>query len=339
MRALPATVLFLALLLASPLAGAEKRTLLVAGIFADTSVVGPFAVFTTGDKDSSEYTARVIGWTIDGEWVKHRSPRHALVLSADLTPVNAHSSDRIYVDGERVHELEYEASSYRIRGGWRFTPNENAITDLQLVGLIENVEDTLDPGLRQFWDEPYAGVELAQTFRRVDSSRPLDAVISRFDGWSVTARVEAFSGQETWSRASLSQRAGVQLGKIHLRQSLLAVTGKSLNIVSRHIIGGSWDALGEQALYGSRYAEYRIARGVVASAGADYALPRDWRVGLRASYMDSDVADVHGFAINASKIWKVFGFNMGVGIPQDRGGESDPVVYLSVIAPLYANPR
>lgn len=339
MRAVHATVLVVALVLLAPITGAEERSLLISGIFADPSVVGPFVRYTTGDPAGTEYSATLLGWTLEGQWIKHRSPRQAFVLSADVTPVNAHSSDRIYVGGERVHELEYEASSYRIRGGLRLTPNERSTTDLLVVGLVERVDDLEDSAVTQFWDEPFVGVDLAHTYQVTSSNNPLDALVARFDGFSVTARVEAFSGRETWARVSLGQRSGAQFGKFHLRQSLLVLSGKSLNVVSRAVIGGSWDVLGEAALYGSRYAEFRVARGVLANAGADYELPRGWRVGVRGSYMNSDVDDVYGAAINASKIRKTFGFNMGVGFPLNRSGDSDPVVYLAVIAPLYANPR
>src|SRR4029078_1370519 len=98
MRALPAASFSLALLLLASSVHAEKRTLLVSGIFADSSVVGPVARFITGDPASSEYTATLLGYTLEGEWVKHRSPRSAFVLAADITPINAHTSNRIYVD-------------------------------------------------------------------------------------------------------------------------------------------------------------------------------------------------------------------------------------------------
>ncbi|HUP62488.1 MAG TPA: hypothetical protein VNA69_18940 [Thermoanaerobaculia bacterium] len=167
----------------------------------------------------------------------------------------------------------------------------------------------------------------------IAADRPL---VSSFDGLAVSARVEFFTGSEAWSRATVSQRAGRQLGKVHVRESLLVVTGKSLNVVNRFLAGGSWDALGESALYGYRYGEFRIARGVIANAGADYGLPRNWQVGVRGSYLRSDVADVFGVALNVSKTRATFGFNMGVGMPQSRNGESEPVFYLAVIAPLYA---
>lgn len=319
---------------ASPLSADDlPRTLLVSGIFADSSVVGPFARLSSGDPASSEYAITLLGWTVDGRWVKHLSQRHAFVASADVTPVNAHFSDRIYVDGERVDALEYEASSYRLRAGLRWTPSDRSTTDVLLVGLVEQVDDLENAAVTSFWEDPFVGVDVTHTYSVLSADRPL---VSSFDGWAVSARVEAFSGSETWGRATISQRAGKQVGKVHLRQSLSLMNGKSLNVVSRFLIGGSWDALGESALYGYRFGQYRVARGGIANVGADYALPRNWQIGVRGSYLRSDVADVYGVALNVSKNRRTLGFNMGVGLPQSSSGSSDPVFYLAVIAPLYA---
>ena len=334
MRKAHVRVLLLAVLFpAAARLAAEEKSLLVSGVFADSSIVGPVVRFTTGDATASEYSLTLLGGTLDGQWVKHRSPRRAWLLSADVTPFNAHLSNRIYVEGERAHELEYEAASHRIRAGRRFTPNDSSTTDIQLVGLRERITEVEDAKVRDFWEGPFLGVELSHTYKRVSSENLL---IASLNGFAVNARVEAFGGPETWGRVTLSERGGVQAGKVHLRQSVLIAAGKGFNVVNRTLLGGSWDVLGETAVYGHRYGEYRVARAILGSAGADYMLPRNWRAGIRGSYLKSDVDDVYGGALNVSKIWKTFGFNFGVGFPQPRNGDSKVNAYLSVIAPLYA---
>lgn len=328
----PVRLLLVVLFLASSIS-AEERSLLVSGIFADSSIVGPVLRYTTGDSATTEYAISLLGWTIDAEMVKHRSPRQAFLLSADITPVNAHSSDRIYFNGERAHELEYEASSYRVRTGLRLTPTEHSTTDLRVAALVERVSDLADASVVDFWEDPFVGIDVVHTWKVMRSESPF---ISSFDGVAISARAEVYTGQETWSRLSVSQRAGRRFGNVHLRESVHAMTGKSLNVVNRFIVGGSWDVLGENAIYGSRFGEFRIARGVIASAGADYALPRNWTAGVRASYLRSDVVHTHGFALNATKMRPTYGFNLGVAFPKEQGGDSEPIVYLSVIAPLYA---
>ncbi|PYQ26532.1 MAG: hypothetical protein DMF56_24235 [Acidobacteria bacterium] len=315
-------------LLAAFRLGAEDRTLLVSGVFADSSIVGPVVRFTTG-----ESSLTLLGGTLEGSWVKRQSARRGWLFSADVTPFNAQLSNRIYVEGERAHELEYEAASHRIRAGFRLTPNDRITTDIQLVGLLERITDIDDARVRSFWEGPFVGLDVSHAYQHLSTESPL---IGSFNGFTAGARFEVFAGPETWSRVSIHQRSGIQLGKIHLRQSLLAMSGKNLNVVNRTLIGGSWDVLGETAMYGQRFGEYRVARGALANVGADYVLPRNWRVGVRGSYLRSDVADLYGTAINVSKIWKTFGFNAGVGKPQARNGKSDAVFYVAVIAPLYA---
>jgi len=312
---------------------AEDRTLLVSGVFADSSIIGPVLRFSSGDADTSEYSLTLLGGTLDAQWVKHHSRRQAWLFSADATPFNAHLSNRIYVEGQRAHDLEYEAACYRLRAGVRFAPNQYSTTDIQLVGLLEQVADMNDARVRNFWEGPFLGVDAVYSYKRVTSESPL---VASLVGVVATAKVEAYAGPETWSRASVSIRSGFQKGRAHFRQSVMLTGGSGFNVVNRLLVGGSWDVLGETALYGHRYGEYRVARGVIANLGADYPLPKNWRVGVRGSYLRSDIADVHGTAFNASKTWKTIGLNFGIGIPQSRNGESEPVFYMAAIAPLYA---
>jgi hypothetical protein len=305
----------------------------VSGVFADSSIAGPLVRYSTGDANADHVSVMLLGGTLDAQWVKRRGERDGWLVSADVTPVNAHLSDHIYVEGKRAHEHEYEAASYRLRTGLRFAPNDSSTTDIQLVGLVERVTDMNDARVRNFWEGPFLGIDLAHNYRKISSETPL---IGAMVGFVATAKIEAYAGSEAWSRASVSVRGGQQMGKVHLRQSLLVLGGREFNIVNRVLVGGSWDVLGEHAVYGHRYGEFRVARAVLANAGVDYSLPRNWRIGARGSYLRSDVADVYGTALNASKVWKTFGFNFGVGVPQERSGESDAVFYVAVIAPLYA---
>ena len=326
--------LLLVLLPAFPLFAIEGK-LLVSGIFADSSIAGPALRFTSDDGKGNKYAFGLTGRVIDGEWVRKQSGRRSLVLGAELTPFNAHNSDRQFVNGERVHELEYDSSAYRVRGGFRFTHDARSTTDVFLVGLMENADEAPDPAVRAFWDKPFYGIDASHTFIITESERPL---VSSWDGFAITGRAEVFTGEETWSRWSFSERGAKQFGKIHLRQSVTSMTGKSLDVVSRFQVGGSWDVLGDTAMYGFKYGEYRVKRAILANAGADYVLPRDWRVGVRATYLNSDVDNTYGASLNVTKIWKTFGFNFGAGKAQDRGGDTEPVLYFGLIAPLYYKP-
>jgi hypothetical protein len=309
---------------------AEERALLVSGVFADSSIAGPVLRYTTGDAATNEYAIGIIGGTLDALWVKHRTPRHALVFAGEVTPFNAHFSNRIYLDGERMRELEYEAAAYRIEAGLRFTTTARSTTDVRLVGLVENISEPPDAALGKYWAEPFAGVSLSHTYKNLTKENP---VVFTDEGFAIGANAESFAGGTNWSRFSMSERAAKRIGNIHVRQSLFAFSGSSLNIVNRFVLGGSWDALAERALYGFKYGEFRAARGVIANGGVDAILPRNWRAGVRASYLRSDVADTGGVAVNVTKTWSTFGLTAGVGRPSNR---NDVVAYIAFIAPLYA---
>jgi hypothetical protein len=306
---------------------AEDR-LLVSSAFGDSSIVAPVVRYEVEQDDGTSWAAGLSGWTIDGEWSRPLSATRALRFTADATPLNAHNSDRIYVNGDRAPELEYDNASYRARGGLRFTPSSRHTTDVFLVALQESVEGVSD-ALEQRWSDPYAGLELAHTYSVRNASSPL---IASFDGIDVTARLEAFSGEENFSRVSLIERAGRSYGRIHLRQSLALLHGSSLDVVNRFVVGGSWDSLGGTAVYGLRYGELRLRRALIASGGADVRVAGNWRVGVRGSYVDGDEGrSTYGHALNVTTTWRTVGANFGVGFPE----EGDTIVYAALIVPLY----
>lgn len=313
--------------MSAAVASAEEKKLLVSSAFADPSLVAPVVRLDVDRGDGTSYAVGLSGWTIDGEWTRRLTESRALRLTLDATPLNAHNSNLMYVNGTRAEELEYENASYRARGGMRFAHGARGTTDVLLVALYENVSN-VPSAVADRWDSPYAGVEVAHTYSVMNAREPL---VGAFDGIEVTARGEVFSGNENWSRVMLVEQAGRNIGRFHLRQSLSIMTGSSLDVVNRFVVGGSWDALGGTAVYGTRYGELRLGRAVIASGGADVRLPRQWRVGIRGSYVGGDDDSTYGHAVNASKIWKTIGANFGVGVSEN----SDATFYAALIVPLY----
>lgn len=126
-------------LLFAAAASAEEKKLLVSSAFADPSLVAPVVRLDVDRGDGTAYAVGLSGWTIDGEWTRRVSESRALRLTADATPLNAHNSNLMYVNGARAEELDYENASYRVRGGMRFTRGSRATTDVLLVALYEDV--------------------------------------------------------------------------------------------------------------------------------------------------------------------------------------------------------
>ncbi len=328
MRRMRRTFVFVALLSSATVAAAavEEQKLLVSSAFADPSLVAPVVRLEVERPNGSSYAVGLSGWTVDGEWMRRMSGTRALRFAADATPLNAHNSNLIYADGERAPELEYENASYRARGGLRFTPTARTTTDVMAVALYEAV-DGLAPQVEERWSSPYAGVDVTHTYSAVTSREPL---IGAFNGLEVAARAELLAGEESWSRVSLVVRGGRDFGRLHFRQSIALLHGNGLDVVNRFLIGGSWDALGGTAIYGSRYGEFRVNRAMILNAGSDFRLPRNWRVGLRSSYARGDET-TGGLALNATKVWKTIGANFGVGTSE----QSEVTFYGALIVPLY----
>ena len=312
-------------------AGDEPASIVVSSVYADSAVIAPVAWYRQDDGQGTAYQVGVSGWTVQGEWSRRRSERHSLLFSADVTPMNAHNSNRTFEDGERTEQLDYEHASYRMRGGVRLHANQSSNIDILLVGLYESV-DGLPADVMQRWESPYAGLEVAYTYREVREEQPL---IASIDGVEVTTRGEGFVGEDNWSRITVSQQWGNTIGRFHLRQGASAVFSTGDDFVNASLIGGSWDALGGRAAYGLRHGEIRTGHAFVGSVGADVRVTRHWFVGARTSAIIAEDL-IHGFAFNVSGTWRTFGFNGGVALAESWGHRTTvPQVYAAVVVPLY----
>ncbi len=54
--------------------GAQDRALLVSGVFADSSIVGPAVRFSTGDSKGSEWLLTLMGSSFDAQYVTASLP-------------------------------------------------------------------------------------------------------------------------------------------------------------------------------------------------------------------------------------------------------------------------
>lgn len=309
----------------------EPASLLVSSIFADSSVVAPVVWYRNTGPDGSGYRVGLSGWTIEGQWTDRRSTAHSLLLAAELTPMNAHNSNRVYENGERTEELDYDNASYRVGGGVRFHPGQNTQIDVLLVGLYESV-DGLSEKIMRRWEKPYAGLDFHYTFREVSDARPL---IAQIDGIELSVHGEGFLGEDNWSRIAVSQQWGTTVGRLHLRQGSAAVLGTTDDFVNQSLVGGSWDALGGNAVYGLRQGELRTGEALMGNFGADLRVAGNWYVGARTSLLVSEDL-IQGYALNVSGTWRTFGFSGGVALAESTGDRTTtPQVYAALIVPLH----
>jgi hypothetical protein len=313
-----------------------ENELLISSLFADSSIVAPVVDWRRQGVNGSSVRYGLSGWTVGGEVATKMAGARSFLVSADATPIHAHNSDRIFVDGRREHSLEYRNGSYRVRSGLRFT-RASQVTDVQAAVLYETVADGTTAGgtssLQERWRRPYVGLDVTHAYT---NKRGGDPLISSMDGIEVTARGEFFAGSRSWGRVSVTENGGRDLSRWHFTHAASVMSGSSLDVVNRQLLGGSWDALGGTALYGFRYGEFRVRRAVTGSGGVDYKLPGNLRAGVRLSCTDNDVARTCGGALNVTMTWRTFGFNGGIGMPAHRSGAEAPrVAYLGAVIPLW----
>jgi hypothetical protein len=315
------------LLLAFPLA-AQTDTV-VAGVLGDSSVVAPVVSWNRIAADGGTLSVNLSGWTVSAEGTRRRTARGRGVMSLSITPLNAHSSDRIYVSGARARELEFDAASVEGTFGRIDTIGEHWFSDVRLVALYERV-DGVDAATRSFWSSPYAGIRTRQAWRHITAEDPLRLT---FEGSEVSAGAEVFAGSHTWSRVRLDQRLSRRWGRVTAGESATAFHGSSLNAVNAFLAGGSWPAGDLRPLYGYRYAELRLDRGFGFNADVGYAVTRSLALGVHASALRSRHVTASGVGVDVTASWRGIGVRIGVAQPRQSGRvEDDLVVYASVLA-------
>lgn len=314
-----------AILLAMALPLSAQTDAVVAGVLGDSSIVAPVVSWNRVEPTGDTLALTLSGWTVSAEMTRRRTPRARGVLSLAITPLNAHSSDRIYVDGERARELEFDASSVEATFGRVDVLSERWTSDVRLIVLYERV-DGVDEATRSFWSSPYGGVRTRQAWRRITAEDPL---LLTFEGAEVSATAEVLAGSETWTRVRLDQRFSRRFGRVRAGESVVVFHGSSLNAVNAFLLGGSWPAGELRPLYGYRYAELRLDRGVGVNVDASYAITPSLAIGAHASALRSRDLDARGVAMDVTASWRGIGIRVGAAKAQER---DEVVVYASILA-------
>jgi len=294
---------------------AEAQTVVMGGVQIESpSLVAPVAVLSVRRGDATEWRVGVAGWTASGAWTRTLSPSRALVAAVEVTPINAHSSNKLYVGGVEDPALDYRNSTMQAAAGFRLTPSSRWTTELRGMVLWEKVADLSDAA-RDFWRSPFAGLDISQRYDRVSAD---DVIRSRFEGVRIAARVQAYAGSSSWGRGTASFGAGQRVGRLFLRGNATASHGRSLNTVSAFLTGGSWDASGATALYGFPYGAFRIERTLLlTNGGADLRLWGHTEVGVRAAWLGGSGDAHHGAALTAATLWKGIGLSAALAVPDD----------------------
>jgi hypothetical protein len=319
----PRSLALFLIVIALPLSA--QTDAVVAGVLGDSSIVAPVVSWNRVEASGGTLAVALSGWTVSTEITRRRSPRGRGVVSLAVTPLNAHSSDRIYVDGDRTRELEFDASTVEATFGRIDVLGERWTSDVRLVALYERV-DGVDEATRSFWSSPYAGVRTRQSWRRITAEDPL---LLTFEGSEVSATAEVFAGSDPWTRVRLDQRFSRSFGRVRVGESIIVFHGSSLNTVSAFLVGGSWPVGELRPLYGYRYAELRLDRGVGVNVDASYAITPTIAIGAHAGALRSHDLDARGVAMDVTASWRGIGIRVGAAKAQER---DEVVVYASILA-------
>ncbi|MEA2336225.1 MAG: hypothetical protein QOE82_232 [Thermoanaerobaculia bacterium] len=296
-------------------ARADNLRVLSAAVLYETGLAAPAIGLRSSDDDGALWRAAINGWSLSLGRERPLDHNRRLILEVAATPYDAHSSKRIYRAGVRRRDLEFDDAAISVRGALRFRESDHAFIEPAVVIGKELIGNDAPTILRDAWRSPYAGVTVTQRVRFVTAEDPFT---NRIDGIDAAATVEAYHGNRTWTRAMITENAGKSLGRIHLRQSLAAFHGSSLDTVSAFLIGGSWDLLGATAVYGRRYAEFRVTRGINANLGADVAITSTFELGLRASAFRSGSTHTTGAMLQATKRLGGYRLTAGAGRSHHR---------------------
>jgi len=279
-------------------ARADDVRVLTAAVLYETGLAAPSIELRSVAADGSLWRGGINGWSLSLGRERLLNHDRRIIFDVTATPYDAHSSKRIYRDGVRRRDLEFDDAALTARAALRFRQSEHASIEPGVVVGKEIISNDAPAALRDAWRSPYAGISVIQRIRFITAEDPFT---NRIDGIDVAATGEAYHGNRTWTRAMVSENAGASFGRIHLRQSLAAYRGSSLDTVSAFLIGGSWDLLGSTAVYGRRYAEFRVNRGINGNVGVDFAVTRSFELGLRGSAFRSGSTHTTGTMLQATQ--------------------------------------
>ena len=279
----------------------------------ETGQVAPVVELRSVADDGSLWRFAIEGWTLSATRERTMSKRARWFATLSATPHDAHSSERIYRDGVRDRDLEFSDAAYSIRGGVRLSESDHASTEISAVVGREIIGDDASIDLRERWRTPYFGMRLTHRLRFVTAEDPLTG---RIHGIEIDATGEGFGGRRAWARGIVTEEGGWPLARLHFRESIAVMNGSHLDEVSAFLTGGSWDATRAMAVYGTRYAEFRITRGGIASAGLDYSVTRSLEVGFRASALRVPSLHKSGALLQLTR--KVGGLHVSIGAGKSK---------------------
>ena len=335
-RTTTAVVVTLGLSLAS--FPAWTQVYIVSVLYESPTLVAPAAILQQ-PVGKGLLNLSITGWTMGAEYRRTTNSLTEWTSSLDVSPLNAHRSNGFYADGEPAPDSSFENASFHFKSGFKRRHALRWTGDYRLTCLYESVSG-LPPEESAFWERPYAGLQIGQAWEQITSFDPL---MNRWDGLKATGQYQVYAGDSIWWRGSAALGVGKRLGPMFLRTDAAIFLGDGLNKVSRFLVGGGWELPGVNTLYGYRYGEFRIDRGLLTTACADWKFSKQWEIGYRVgSLMAIDLEDAqlasYGEAIRVGWQWQGWVIALGWGVrgnPLEARNLGKSLVSASLTAALW----
>jgi hypothetical protein len=302
----------LALLLTLAPAGvlAQADVVLVTVAYESPDFVAPVALLAL-PSPSRIWTLGLVGSTATIERVSPVGPLRGTLLHAEFTPFNANASHYVYRNGVRDQSLSFRDASATLTAGLRVVDGRHQSVEIRATGRYESVGELPDSVLHH-WRSPYYGLGAKVGLQSVVSD---DVFRPRVDGVRASADGAVYFGSRTWWRGALTANAGKKVHTLFARVSVAVLLSGNTDIVSRYLVGGSWDDPEGLPLYGHRYAEFRVDRGLLLGGGADLRVAGELELGLRFGYLQSPSQTSDGMAARLGTVWNGLTLQAGVGGP------------------------
>jgi hypothetical protein len=270
-----------------------------------------------------------VGWTtrVDGEW---RQRKHlALVGSAELTPFRAQSSNLFYDDDGR----EIDSADFRdteLAASWGLALRTNRVQSKLRFLVRKHWLDGLPAATSEMWRRPYAGPDFTLSYSALRSD---DLYLARFQGLKAQLHAGALLGQTPFVQGEAWASYGERIGPFFALGGARAVYVSQGNLISRWLLGGSWDALAGQALFGHPFARYRVERAATAFVRLDWDATRSFSLGIRGAAAVMPGEAHHGEAAVLVLDWAGVVSSAGLAVPDLRLGRW--TAFVSVMAATF----
>ena len=319
---------------ASPLY-AQTRVVFAGAAYQSKPILAPVVFLVSSRNEDREWAIGVTGWTLGADAKQALAPTWKRHLFVRFTPIHAHASSTIFVDGVRDRSAEFSDAAVELGGGFEVAHHKGWTGAYRLVATYDAVSGLRDPSQERFWRHPFIGVDVSERYQRVTSD---DVFRPRWEGFKAEAAFRVLTGTATWSQLRMSAGAGRRAGPSFFTVNASAFAGHSLNTASAFLIGGSWDVSSPDVLPGYHYAEFRVTRGATILGGVDVRVRGPWEVGVRSGVLCREAAAVSGTAIQMTTVWRGALFSAGAAFPHRPPAQGNRVHLFATIGAAIVRP-